>query len=133
MLPKAPSACHSPLTANGRDPMKREVIIQGETQEYRVLYTNRALLNVETWTGKSIMEIVAGYVSGKTGVNDIARMMQAGMDAARKDGGSGKQVTLDDALAALDDIGTVNAATEIADAVKGVLNRDKSDNPDPNA
>jgi hypothetical protein len=112
--------------------MKREVVIQGETQEYRVLYTNRALLNVETWTGKSIIQIVRGFVDGKSGVNEIARLLQAGMDAARKDGGGGKQVTLDAALDALDDIGTINALNQLQDAVGGVLNRDESE-PDPNA
>lgn len=107
-------------------------MIQGAEKEYRVLYTNKALLNIETWTGKSIMEIIAGYVNSKTGVKEIARMLQAGMEAARKDSGGKDQVTLDDALEALDDIGTVNAATEIAEAVKGVLNRDEGE-PDPNA
>jgi len=112
--------------------MKREVLIQGETQEYQVLYTNRALLNVETWTGKSIIQIVRGFVDGKSGVNEIARLLQAGMDAARKDVGGGKQVTLDEALDALDDIGTINALNELQSAVGGVLNRDESE-PDPNA
>lgn len=115
--------------------MKREILIQGDTQEYRVLYTNRALLNVETWTGKSIIQIVRGFVDGKSGVNEIARLLQAGMDAARKDAGSGgKQVTLDEALLALDDIGTIGALNQLQDAVRGVLNKDDgSDEPDPNA
>jgi flagellar capping protein FliD len=115
--------------------MKREVLIQGETTEYRVLYTNRALLNVETWTGKSIIQIVRGFLDGKSGVNEIARLLQAGMDAARKDAGTGnKQVTLEDALDALDDIGTINALNQLQDAVGGVLNKVEGDQePDPNA
>lgn len=112
--------------------MKREVLIQGENEEYRVLYTNRALLNVETWTGKSINQIISGFIDGKSGVHEIARLLQAGIDAARKDSGGGKQVTLDDALSALDDIGTVNALNQIQEAVIGVLNRGESE-PDPNA
>lgn len=113
--------------------MKREVLIQGTEKEYKVLYTNRALLNTETWTGKSINQIVRGFVDGKSGVHEIARLLQAGMDAARRDAGEGKGVTLDDALDVLDDVGTINVLKQVQEAVAGVLNRDEGEEPDPNA
>ena len=98
-----------------------DVAIQDGDHEIRLLYTNRALANVERALGKSI--ITAAQVgNGGGGIYDVAQLLLAGMEAARQEArATGRAHTLADAYAVMDRVGFAKAANAVMEGVAAVL------------
>lgn len=90
--------------------------------EVEVLFTNRALATAEKFLGKSIIGIAQGFSDGESGITEIVKLLQVGMEAARRDARIGGQaVTLNAAYDVLDKVGFASAAEAIMNAVADVL------------
>ena len=99
-----------------------EGIIQHGETEYRVLFTNRALAEAESATGKSIIALAQGFSSGTTGIGDVARMLAVGLEAGRRDANAGgRTYTLLDAFRIMDEVGFTEVARVVMEAVAVVL------------
>lgn len=115
---------------------RNDVIITAGEREVRVLFTNRALAEVEGQLKRSIIAIAQGFGDGSSGVTDIAYLLRAGMEAARRDARTaGQPVTLNDAYAVLDAAGFPKVSSEVMIAVAGVLSggdEETDEETDPN-
>lgn len=96
---------------------------EGNTvEEYRALFTTRALADAEGRIGKSITTVIQGFITGKSGVREIALLLQAGLEAERRSqGGQGDPVTYDDACDVIDMVGITPAAEALGEAVAAVM------------
>lgn len=96
-------------------------IIAGE-QEVVVLFTNRALAGVEQQLNRGVVGIVKGIIDGDSGMREVAMLLQAGMEAARRDSRTpGRPVSLDQAWAVMDTAGFSQVVTLVTQAVADVL------------
>ena len=109
-------------------------------EEYRALYTTQALADAEIRMGKSVSEALGGFVTGKSGVREVALLLQSGLEADRRATGSGKTpVSFNRACEVLDMVGLTPAAKAIGDAITAVLQHgetpeeDLQAEDDPNA
>lgn len=108
--------------------------------EVHVLYTNWALANIEQVTDRSIIAVADGFSLGKSGMREIAAVLQAGMEAHRRDAREGgRTITLRDAYEVLDEVGFATVAAVTMEAVGTVLGYgvegefDEEMDDDPNA
>lgn len=118
-----------------------ERVIETEDGEVRVLFTNRALANAETQLNRGVFEVLADLQSGGR-IGDVAVLLQAGMEAARRDAREGgKPVNLAQAYAVLDEVGYAAAVIAVVEAVAEVVGytrerdasiQDAGDDADPN-
>ena len=105
-----------------------EVTIVAGDKQYRILFTNRALADAERATGKTILQLVRGAAESTLGVEDTAKLLWVGMEAARRDARmGGRAYTLSDAWDVLDNIGFVKAATDAINAIAEVISWSPSD------
>lgn len=103
-------------------PARSEAVLTAGNKEVHLLYTNRALADAETQSGKSIVAITGGLSTGASGISEIAALLRAGMEAARRDAGAGgRAVTINDAYEVLDEVGFELIATTVVTAVADVL------------
>lgn len=110
-----------------------ERIIQAGEQEIRILFTNRALADAEKSMGKSVFGVARGLINGQSGIGDIASLLQAGMQAARRDAGEKPfAVSLDRAFAVLDEVGVTAVASAVMEAMAAVLSYTPEGGADPN-
>lgn len=102
--------------------------------EVEILYTNRALISLEKNLDRGILGLLQGFVSGESGVSELAAMLQAGMEAARRDARTGgARISLNDALAVLDQAGFAAVAGPVMEAVAAVISHDaENGHHDPN-
>lgn len=117
-----------------------EGFIQAGDREVRVLFTNRALADSELALGKSVLEVLQGFVDSKSGILDLGQLLRNGMQAARRDSGAGRRtVTLTEAYEVMDEAGFGTVASVIMEAVGAVLGYSSEneeppeDEPDPNS
>jgi len=118
-----------------------ERVIETEDGEVRILFTNRALANAETQLNRGVFEVLADLQSGGR-IGDVAVLLQAGMEAARRDAREGgKPVTTAQAYAVLDEVGYAAAVIAVVEAVAEVVGytrerdasiQDAGDDADPN-
>lgn len=118
-----------------------ERVIETEDGEVRVLFTNRALANAETQLNRGVFEVLADLQSGGR-IGDVAVLLQAGMEAARRDAREGgKPVSVAQAYAVLDEVGYATAVIAVVEAVAEVVSytrerdasiQDAGDGADPN-
>lgn len=109
--------------------------------EVRVLFTNRALAEAEGKLGKSIIRVMKDFVSGDSGITELAHLLQVGMEAHRKDAQlGGRMVKITDAFAILEQVGFARVAEPVMLAVSAVLDygtsedeADSEEGDDPNA
>lgn len=109
------------------------VILVGD-REVHVLFTNRALAEVEQRLGRSILAVAQGLAEGSTGITEIVVLLRAGMEAARRDAREpGPAVALNTAYDVLDHAGFGPVAAVVMEAVGTVLawGADEADT-DPN-
>lgn len=115
---------------------RNDVIIMAGEREVRVLFTNRALAEVEGQLKRSIIAIAHGFADGSSGVTDVAYLLRAGMEAARRDARAGGQpITLNDAYAVLDASGFAKVSADVMMAVAAVLGdnqENENEETDPN-
>lgn len=98
------------------------VIELPDGEEINLLYTNRALADVEKSTGTSIILVADGFANGRTGVREMAQVLRAGMEAHRRDArAGGRAVTVGDAFDVLDAVGFARVAEVAMTAVGEVL------------
>jgi hypothetical protein len=91
-------------------------------EEYRALFTTRALADAEARIGRSMSNVLMGFATGKSGVRELSLLLQAGMEAERRAaGGHGDPVSYDEACDALDMVGLTPAAEKLGNAVTAVL------------
>lgn len=111
-----------------------EGTIQAGDREVSVLFTNRALADAEKAIGRGIIGVAQGFQDGRSGVGDVAHLLQAGMEAARRDERrGGRSVTIQDAYEVLDKAGFTAVANAVMLAVAAVLEYDgRDDVEDPN-
>lgn len=105
-----------------------EATIKAGERDVTILLTNRALVEAEKKLGKPITQV--------SGIGDIAQLLQAGMEAYRRESrGSGRVVSMDDAYAAMDAAGFAAVAAAVGDAMAAVLGYKPKDDEDddPNA
>lgn len=112
---------------------------KGKTREIRVLFTNRALAEAEQAMGKGVIGVAKGFATGETGMVEIAYLLKAGMEHARRDAKEhGRPVSLNDAYEVLDDAGFSRVAQVVMESVAAVLSYDPEnvlpieDGADPN-
>ena len=114
-----------------------EATIQAGDREIDLLFTNRALGDVEQKTGRSILMVLRGLEDGSLGMIETAIMLQVGMEAARRDAGeSGPPVALNTAYKVLDTVGFRTIFGTVLSAAVDVLNfgstEDEGEGEDPN-
>lgn len=111
-----------------------EQIIQTDSGEVRLLYTNRALAQAEGRIGQGIVEILRDFETGGS-ISDVAELLRAGMQAARQEATGGtRPVRLQEAYEVLDDIGFAAAIEAVALGIAAVLGygTEAEDIGDPN-
>lgn len=97
-------------------------VIQNGDAEILLLYSNRAIADAERLMGKGIIGVLNGFETGQSGVNEIAALLAAGMEAARRYYRlGGKRVTLNQAFEIMDQIGFTVAMANVFEAVGEVI------------
>lgn len=104
--------------------------------EVRLLYTNRALAEGEQATGKSVIAVCQGFLDGESGVTEMAHLLKAGMEAARRDARTGgRPVQMGDAYDVLDQAGFQAVSAAVMGGIAEVLAYDPEeegeDDPNP--
>jgi hypothetical protein len=110
------------------------VIVCPDGQEVQILYTNRALAEIEKALDRSVVSILQRFADGGSGIRETATILRSGMEAARRDNRDGnKPVTLNDAYNVLDEVGFGKVAEVTFAAVGAVLSYDADiEDTDPN-
>lgn len=99
-----------------------EARLQSGEQEITILFTNRALAEVEQQTGKSVLQLAQAASGDALGMGTVAQLLAAGMEYARRDARTpGPRVTLKDAYEVLDQLGFVRATVAVCEALGAVL------------
>ncbi len=108
-----------------------EGIIELDERQVAILFTNRALAQAEKGMGKSVLGVVGDLGNGQAGIGDVAHLLQAGMEAARRDArAGGRPVTLDDAFEVLDQAGFSATVTAVVGAMAAVISYSREDGED---
>lgn len=98
-----------------------EGTIQAGERVVQVLFTNRALAEAEKELGRGIIGVVQTFVESG-GIADVAALLRAGMEGARRDQRQGgRPVTILDAYEVLDEAGFGAVADVVMTAVAAVL------------
>lgn len=109
-----------------------EGVVQLADRDVEVLFTNRALAAAETAIGKSVLGVVNAMSKGDAAIGDLAHLLQAGMEAARRDGQvRGRVVTLNDAYEVLDGAGFTTCLTVVIEAVASVISYSRASTSSP--
>ena len=99
-----------------------EGVLLVDGREVRVLFTNRALARAETALGKTVLDLTRGVSRGDIGVNQVAELLRAGIEAAQLEAGNKPTVTLDDAYEVMDAVGFPETARVVLEAFTVVMN-----------
>lgn len=87
-----------------------------------VLFTNRALAQAEKAMGKNVLGVVNGMTTGSAGFDDLAQLLAAGMEAARRDAKvGGRVITVNEAYAVMDELGFADTMAVVVGAVAQVI------------
>jgi len=107
-----------------------EFVLQAGERKVQILFTNRALASAEKAMDKPILGVLQNF--GQGSVQDLALMLQAGMEAARRDAReSGRVITLNEAYEVMDEAGFSATAAAVFSAIGEVLSYGQEDQ-DPN-
>jgi len=98
-----------------------EVVLNAGERRVTVLFTNRALAKAETALGRNVMAMLREASSSGFGMNDVAQLLQIGLDASRRENGEAQAVTLDDAYLVLDEIGYMDGMRAVIEALSAVM------------
>lgn len=112
-----------------------EGIIRAGEREVRIQFNNRALAEAEQQMKRSVIGVAQGFAQGDTGITEVAHLLRAGMQAARR-GRGGKPATLIEAYLVLDEAGFSAVAEVVMTALAEVLGYDpnaaEDEEADPN-
>lgn len=104
---------------------RNEAIVRAGEREYRLVFTNRALAEAEKTAGVSILALIDGFTDNSSGINGLAHLMRAGLEAARRDArDGGRPYTLNQAFEILDKAGFTPVLTLVLEAISEVLSYD---------
>lgn len=91
-------------------------------QEYRALFTIRALADAEARLGDSVGNAIKGFMTGRSGVRVLAILLMCGMEANRQaTQAGGDPVSYDEACQVIEMVGIAPTATVLGPAVTSVL------------
>ena len=113
-----------------------EAVIQTEAGEVRILYTARAIVDIEKTIGKAVPQIMQAFEVGEWYTSEIAHMLRAGMENHRRDSGMrGQIVSFNNALDMIDEIGFSSIAVFVFEAIQQfyTFGTEDSDTDDPNS
>ena len=111
-----------------------ETIITAGGREIHVLFTNRALANLETRLGRPVLQLLQAFqTDGALGIGDLVQMLRAGMVAAKRDAGESAATTIDEAYSVLDSAGFAAVVGAVVEAIATVLAYEGDEEPDPNS
>lgn len=97
-------------------------VIHHGDEEIQILFSNRAIADAERIMGKGIIGVLRGFNSGDAGVSEVAALLQAGIEAARRFYRlGGKRITLNDAFNLMDEIGFTALAPVVFEAIGEVI------------
>ena len=129
MAQRAPMQRVAPAGARGEG-----AIVLPSGDEQVVLYTNRALVEAEQATGKSILALSREFEGGTFSVGDIAQLTLVGLRAARRDARAGGPIpNIHDVYDLLDQAGFTEVARVVVGAVADVLSYSPDDDSDHDA
>ena len=98
-----------------------EAVIQAGEREVAILFTNRALAEVEGTLKRSIIAVAQGIADGTSGITEAVHLLRTGMEAARRDAKEGGRVSLPDAFSVLDEAGYSKVVLAVSEAIAEVL------------
>jgi hypothetical protein len=104
-------------------------------KEYTILFTNRALAQAEGQLGMTMGRLLSRVQESDIGLNEVARLLQIGLEAARRDARlAGPAYTMNTVWEILDEAGFTTMAGEVMSAVAAVLTHSESESEaaDPN-
>lgn len=107
------------------------VTVGGERIE--VLFTNRALMEAEQATGKTVLELARAATNERLGIGDVAKLLAIGMEnarraQARRDGTPGGRTrNVNDALDIMDKVGFSTVTACVMGGLAAVLSYDEDD------
>jgi hypothetical protein len=111
-----------------------EAIINVDGRRYEVLFTNRALAEAEALTGKTVVQLLD---RAAIGVTDLAHLLVAGLEAARRESEPSRaRYGPEDAWAIIDAAGFFPALQAVVKSLVAVVTYaagDKGEPPDPPA
>lgn len=105
------------------------------TESIPVLFTNRALAEAESATGKPVLQLLTAATAQLMGVGEVAQLLAVGMEAARKEARTGSRVyTVNDAYRVMDHVGWKNVASVVYLAMTQAFAYDQEERrPNPGA
>lgn len=114
-----------------------ETQIQTDEGLVNVLFTNRALAEVEQVTNRSAISMIRGFQDDSSGLKELVQLLRAGMQAAQRDQGrSSRPVGMGDVYDVLDQAGFATCMAAVVEAVSAVLSygagREREAGSDPN-
>ena len=112
-----------------------DITLQAGNREVRLLFTNRALAEAEGAMGKSTIAIAQGFATGEGALSiiELAHMLRAGMEAARRDAREGGRViSLNEAYDVLDEVGFIEVSKAVFGAISEVLSYGSTEAENPN-
>ena len=111
-----------------------DVTFQAGEREVRVLFTNRALADVERRLGRGIVAVIQDMSQGDAGITETVQILQAGMEASRRDAREpGPAVQANQAFDVMDAAGFATVLEAVMAAISDVLSYGVDDEgADPN-
>jgi hypothetical protein len=101
---------------------QERVLTDADGKETRILFTMRALGEAEKVVGKPIMGILDDLVQNRGSIDDIAGLLRAGMEAARRDAKQpGRVVSMADAYDVMEACGFAQTTATVGEAIAGVI------------
>jgi hypothetical protein len=101
---------------------QERVLTDADGNETRILYTMRALGDAEKMTGKPVMGMLDDLVQNKGSIEDIAGLLRAGMEAARRDAKqTGRVISMADAYDVMESCGFSQTVSMVGEAIAGVI------------
>lgn len=104
-----------------------EGVLEVDGERVEVLFTNRALMEAEQATGKTVLELARAAASEKLGIGDVAKLLAVGMEnarraQARRDGKpGGRTKNVNDALDIMDKLGFATVTACVMEGLSAVL------------
>src|SRR4030042_5594075 len=99
-----------------------ESCIQVKGGDVYLLFTIRALLSAEKQLGKSIPDVLKGFVTNTLSYTDLVALLRSGMEAARMDARTGNRpISNNDAINVIDEVGYRAVCPIVMEAVANVL------------
>ncbi len=107
-----------------------ESYIEVGGEQVALLYTNRALAEVEGQIGKGVVQILTAAQRNEFAIGEVAKLAQAGMQAARRERGGGG-VQMAEVWDLMDKAGMVAVLTAVVSGVTAVIGYRGGDDADP--